>query len=209
MPNWVYNTVTIEGEAKELKAFKKQAGKSVTGSSVEFVNGEAVQKLIPVTDCISFMNFLAPAKKILDEYHALADGRTRSANNWYEWNIRNWNTKWDACQTELNESQKDELTYTFNTAWDVPTPVFVEMARQHPLLTFTFRSVEEQGWGTEYTGEDGELMVVDTWDIPTSHAEYEKHQGECPFCTYPEDWDDNEAGYVDCPTRPNDKLTTV
>ena len=44
------------------------------------------------------------------------------ADNWYDWSINNWGTKWNACNTEV-ELNENVLNYTFETAWDAPREI--------------------------------------------------------------------------------------
>lgn len=62
--------------------------------------------------------------------------------NWYEWNIENWGTKWDACDVHLEETGR-KLTYSFDTAWVPPYPVIIEASRLFPNLTFMLSCEEE------------------------------------------------------------------
>jgi hypothetical protein len=71
------------------------------------------------------------------------------------------------------------------------------MVEQHPKLSFTFHCEEEQGWGVEYEGTDGELTVTKEWDIPESHADWEAIDSEDRCVCY---WDDDRSNwYPDCP----------
>ena len=69
------------------------------------------------------------------------------------------------------------------------------MVEQHPSLEFEFVNVEEQGWGVVFEGKAGELEEVRSWDIPSSHAEWEENGTECPRCP----WEDESDCYEDCP----------
>lgn len=114
---------------------------------------------------------------------------------WYSWNINNWGTKWDACNP-FHENSGDYAEIEFNTAWSVPTPVWEAMAAQYPDLSFEFDSVEEQGWGRRYTADNGELVLEESWEIPSTHAEFRKRGLECPYCDY---YADEEYKLKDCP----------
>lgn len=48
---------------------------------------------------------------------------------WYDWCVNNWGTKWNACDTVYDAKNK---LLQFNTAWSVPKPIFVEIARENP-----------------------------------------------------------------------------
>jgi len=55
-------------------------------------------------------------------------------DNWYQWNIANWGTKWGSCETNVykkNEYEKYELTYYFNTAWTPPDKWFYKLIEKY------------------------------------------------------------------------------
>ena len=63
--------------------------------------------------------------------------------NWYDWNIENWGTKWNAyCQSH------EDLGYgvhqiTFDTAWTAPFPVIAALREKYPEAYFAGHWVEE------------------------------------------------------------------
>lgn len=187
---------------------------------------------------LSFWNFIRPADEELPYYFGhkvkpedepdpdatseerMAKALTFSGSGSYDWNVREWGTKWDANDAELDTDLAEldghinnTLSYRFSTAWSIPTPVFEAMIKQHPELDFDFSSEEEQGWGAEFTssdGEDGEersLIETNSWDIPESHADYVARDNEdgC-ICSHYEDEDD---WYEDCPRDDKDYYVVV
>jgi hypothetical protein len=199
MPNWVYNYVVITGKTEELQAFLTKATEPRP-----YENGLSEDR------DFSFWNFVAPPEDKLGEYfgiHGWADGKQQgdTPTNWYNWNNENWGTKWDANDqyaTELDElgDGTARVSISYNTAWSIPEPVMRAMVGQHPELHFKFSCEEEQGWGADFAGEDGELEETKSWDIPNSHADYVDRDNEdgCA-CGYSDDEDD---WYKDCP-RPD------
>ena len=183
MPNWVWNRVTVYGEPEQLEAFRKQA--------------EAPTPL-DEKPIFSFWNFIKPSDDILEEYKTgepLPSG-DRSPNNWYNWNLREWGTKWDACRPEFTDSTTGRsIEYSFDTAWGHPEPVLYAMIQQFPELDFSIYYREEQGWGGQIDGSGGVWWIVDEWDIPNSHEESIEHQGYC-YCA-----DNEDSIYDDCPKR--------
>jgi hypothetical protein len=165
MPNWVYNTIVIEGKEADIKKFLDKAQRTTNG-----------------VHNFSFWNFVTPPLDHLDEYYE-TNGWTKDPNtgetihtgntefNWYNWNINNWGTKWNACEVSVEFIEKN-LLIQFSTAWGQPDPVFVAMTEQHPELSFDFEWEEEQGWGGKALGESGIYTNTESWDIPESHADY-------------------------------------
>lgn len=192
MPNWVANRVYVFGSKDLLEAFAEQASK------------------IPITrheddreSVLSFANFIAPPQEAIEsgEYHATngfvnGEQSGNTPNNWYNFNNREWGTKWDACGADL-ERLDGQLSYAFETAWACPTPVFIAMVEQFPKLEFEFWWEEEQGFGGEAIGSEGFFSETDSWDIPESHADYVLRDNlDGCICHWE---DDQDEWYKDCP----------
>lgn len=201
MPNWVYNTMTVTGSNQVLDRFTKQAATPYVThhyNPIEKTRGEQLNE-----GELLFWNFAKPPESVLEEYWGPEprhdnpyDAMKRETNHWYDWNHRNWGTKWEACDPEIIQESEGLITYHFRTAWADPRPVFEEMAKQYPDLKFSIGCNEEQGWGLEYYGSEGELTIIDQWEIPASHAEREDRTGECE-CNYSLDY----RPYDDCPLQ--------
>lgn len=171
MPNYVYTSLEVSGSKEELAKFKEKASKPYKSDGIT----EAGDLL--------FWNFVRPES--IEWWD----------KNWYEWNIENWGTKWDACESTLCYEDEYSLSYSFSTAWDLPRPVFEAMAKQHPKLSFHAYCQEEQGWGEELEARDGVLVTTDIWDIPESHADCALRHVTCA-CS----WADEPIDYYpDCP----------
>lgn len=188
MPNHVYNTLTATGSPEAIKAFREKARHE--------------------DSIFSYWNFKTPPQESLDsgEYHAThgfvageRSGDTR--NNWYNFNTREWGTKWDTydLQEGLIQPKDRNTTFdvSFSSAWSPPLPVFEAICEQHPELDFDFYWEEEQGWGGEAIGTGGSFSIVKEWDIPNSHADYVELDKEC----YCESEDDEEYWFDDCPRK--------
>ncbi len=205
MPNWVSNSVRVTGSKDELQRFAEQASKKYTRKYQDFkldgmdwVDGELNQPL-------SFWNFVRPDESILDEYWSdmrqdlsLEERLQYKTNHWYDWNIRNWGVKWDAGDVYF-EDWDGELAYDFETAWGFPHEAIEAMVAQYPTLEFTVRFLEEQGWGGEALGMNGEFSITDEWDIPCTHEERMLHIGYC-WCEEMRD-DEVEDMFDDCPRK--------
>jgi hypothetical protein len=176
MPNHVYNSVNFTGSDKDLSIIQKKLSMPRPGDTE--------------SNYFNFENLIAPSD--LDWY-------TEDAN-WYDWNIANWGTKWNAYDVNMVDPWEEDqpLHYNFTTAWSPPEPVMlllVEFMVSRKLdVTMTWYYEEEQGWGAEYLYTlAGGLKLVEEWDIPSTHEEYTRRGGEC-YCMQGE-----AAIYDDCP----------
>lgn len=77
-------------------------------------------------------------------------------NNWYDWSIENWGTKWNSCDTE-----EWGCGFTFWTASSPCSPVIEELAKMFPDACFEY-SYEESGLGFcgEERYEKGKLVYI-------------------------------------------------
>jgi hypothetical protein len=158
MPNWVFNSMTINSTPERCAEIKKKLHES----------DEQV---------ISFNRILPrPAEE---------------EDNWYNWNIATWGTKWDACHPEIIEDANGRLRYRFDTAWSPPMGVLEAFVNAHPDLDIDYSYEEEQGWGGEMTIRKGELTKHDQYDVPSTHVEINERGHGC-YCT------DTEAAFADC-----------
>jgi hypothetical protein len=226
MPNWVYNNITVSGTKEDLIAFRDKASKLSPNGIAE--DGSLTYKESDA-QAISFWNFIEPTNKTA--YYEAAHGTkpegyeawtpeekmtydlSFKTDGWYDWNVREWGTKWDACDADLDDNTDDKnpnLYYAFNTAWSIPEPIYKAITEQHPELSFQFYAEEEQGWGAEYESrksEDGlpELALTKEWDIPDSHADYVERDRTCNC----ENDDDQDYWYDDCPRPETDFVVVV
>lgn len=226
MPNWVYNNISVRGTKEDLLAFHAKASKIAPSGFTE--SGELEYK-DDNAQAISFWNFIEPENKTA--YFEAAHGEKPEgyaewsfeekmtydlafkSDGWYDWNVRNWGTKWDACDANYDDNTEDEnpnLYYAFNTAWSIPEQIYQAITEQHPELDFDFYGEEEQGWGAEYkssTADNGErsLELTEQWDIPDCHEDYVKRGRECNC----EHETDEEYWYEDCPRKSKDFVVIV
>jgi hypothetical protein len=188
MPNHVYNTLTATGTPEAINAFKEKAQHDERE--------------------LSYWNFVTPPQEAIDsgEYwatHGFVAGEAsgHTPNNWYNFNVREWDTKWDTYDLHV-ESAPRSFYATFSSAWSPPIAVFRAIAEQHPELTFDFSWEEEQGWGGEAFGSDGSFSIAREWDIPESHADNEAIGRSCNC----ESESDTEYWYDDCPKLEEEEL---
>jgi hypothetical protein len=95
-----------------------------------------------------------------------------SGNNGYDWNVRNWGTKWDVAirhgeeypDTELMIDTDDTLAYRFNTAWSPPTEAISKLSAQYPDLDFELSYEEETGWGGLMQFEAGNINEIESYE---------------------------------------------
>jgi hypothetical protein len=160
MPNWVYNGLTIEGNTEQVKSLIKQMNKpfiySITPVGDLAYDVKQTKYINPI---FAFHNIYSYVDHgVTDEqYHSqpprkdsesFADWMKFESNDWYNFNNREWGTKWDVAVSEDNQypdttieeaanGENYVVHYNFNTAWSRPLPAIQKLSAQYPTLLFT------------------------------------------------------------------------
>ena len=219
MPNWVFNTLTIQGPKKQIDYIKYRLNEPFTKMhdtwNMETQELESVEYTYD-NPVFSFWNIIRPTD--LETYALQKDPNEDpkvlfSGNNWYDWNVRNWGTKWDVAvsnddeypDTYMEEADNGEnkvVYYNFNTAWSVPAPALKKLSAQYPTLLFTLSYEEETGWGGEMEFLRGEVISNSEYGWKCrecDHMEEDTPYCEdcefdmCPSCGYGEPMDEDRA----------------
>ena len=93
-------------------------------------------------------------------------------NDWYNWNIDNWGTKWGCYDQDI----EGDLMH-FTTAWGrISHELLNKIAKHFP--TFVFEYEEETGWGGVIRYKNGVQDFVDTYEEPEWGAMGYTQKGE-------------------------------
>jgi hypothetical protein len=203
MPNWVYNGLTIEGNPESVKSLMNQLNQPFKMVH-DYWNTETMQQEKKLTTypnpVFAFYNIIKPTD--MDAYMAQpakweGGQMTLDGDDWYNWNLRNWGTKWDVAvsnddkypDTNMEDAPNGEnhvVHYNFNTAWSRPLPALFKLSEQYPDLLFTHSYEEETGWG-------GEMEILR--GIPISESEYDNMCRDCDATNCME-YCENECGEI-------------
>lgn len=200
MPNWVFNSLTIEGSKTSALKLKKQMNKpfvdKVESHGDLSFNVKEVKYSKPVFAFHNIHNHTQDGisdEDYIQQPWSNDESRTANPNSWYNWNIRNWGVKWDVAvndeekypETELtDEGENGEnyvLVYSFNTPWGVAENALIKLSAQYPDLLFTLSFEEEGGWGGEWEILKGELISSSEYNWKCRNCEYEEID-EPPYC---------------------------
>lgn len=209
MPNWCYNGLTIEGNPDEVKKLIQQMNTPYSmihdNWNMDTKQMEVKQTTYP-NPVFAFHNIWNHRQEGIDdlEYvkqrdHSLPidEAMKFQGNTWYDWNVRNWGTKWDVAvsaddkypDTYLEEATNGEnhvAYYNFNTAWAPPVAAIARLSIQYPSLLFTLSYEEETGWGGEMELLRGEVI---------SESEYSNQCRDCDETDCME-YCDNDCGEI-------------
>lgn len=122
MPNHIKNRLTITGLLEDVAAFF-DAVSGDEGRAMDFA------KIIPPPANL-FTGDLGEKEK----QQCKKEGRP----NWYDWNIENWGTKWNAYEGDIEGN-----VMTFETAWSHPEPIVEQIAKMFPKIQIIWEYADE------------------------------------------------------------------
>jgi hypothetical protein len=210
MPNWVFNHLKVEGNQLDIARVKKQLNTpfSRTYKDFGFQGGESVSIWKEATfdnPIFSFWNIVKPEN--MDAYiNEPSTGVPKNAddpnawfqgNNWYDWNVRNWGTKWDVAvenddsypETQILDEGELFINYKFDTAWSPPVPAIATLSKQHSRVVFTLNYEEETSWGGQIEFRNGIMEQTSKYEYRCECGEEFAEEpeldddGYCPQCT--------------------------
>jgi len=166
MPNWCNNNIEIIGP-------KAKVDKLIEGAK----KGE-------------FINTLYPMPKQLEDTQSTSDDEVMKKqpivdghNNWYDWRVANWSTKWDADLYDAERIQEQEelfgpddsdkrISFGFDTAWSPPIGAYEYYLQQNPDMSIRAIYYEP---GMDFMGVwedfDDRCYTIGV-DAPTSDSEF-------------------------------------
>jgi hypothetical protein len=180
MPNHITNILVISGDEAEVKKCLAEI-KAEEEGYVRFID---FNTFIPIpkelvgtrspTKFISQAEYDAQEARIanneltdIEKDWGISRGITKAmsqdyikrfgADNWYDWQLHNWGTKWNAYDQVFNEASN---TITFDTAWSTPQEAMIHLSKKYPTLTFKVEFADEDlGHNVgKYTLTGGEIV---------------------------------------------------
>ena len=136
MPNWCRNEVVVSGDEKDVSKFINL----MTNDGKNFEEGFSFNKIVPQPDNIFLDNLGEDERKECEK---------KNIPNWYDWNIENWDTKWDASSVFVDCIEVDYIEFDFLTAWGPPIKVIKKLKKMFPKLNVYGAYVGE---GYEFAG---------------------------------------------------------
>lgn len=152
MPNHVYNVISVEEKYADklreiaevgLCRYYKPRPKELEGlrSPAKVVSEEEYQKALASNDGLMGMPITAQMQSDLIKKYGF--------DNWYDWSLHNWETKWGEYDGEYDSGR-----YSFSTAWSPPGDSIIEMLTKD-IPDFNYDWEEEQGYGHNMVFENG------------------------------------------------------
>ena len=154
MPNWCNNTITLTGPKEKITAIYEKAKE----------DNALLQQLYPMPTQLEGTTSPAPKE---GKVQPLVDGH----DNWYDWRVENWGTKWDVDMDGL-ELSDDGTTITgwFDSAWAPPIHAYETFLTENEDCSIS--SLYYEG-GMDFAGkwEDFQDMMVTPGDFTADEME--------------------------------------
>jgi len=95
-----------------------------------------------IGDRMNFERIIPPPENMFQENLGETEREYCEKHNiptWYDWQVANWGTKWNAYNTDTVEVIRDQpdvmtVCYRFDTAWVCPEPIILRIAEKWPRL---------------------------------------------------------------------------
>lgn len=144
MPNWCRNQITIQSKDKQLIRNLRD--------DLEDMNGKGL------------LHYMYPMPHELRNTTKGSNSETNQEfidkygfDNWYDWSLHNWGTKWDVDFDLEFVSFADidtatPLTLEFNSAWSPPLAVWQKFVDRYPKGTFEVAHLQYIESGCQFCG---------------------------------------------------------
>ena len=111
-------------------------------------NEDMVDKLLSYSQLFSMDIYKGKTEKELSDYKMLGEKIFNIALqcgsiDWYHWRIRNWGTKWNAYETDIDCPCDGSIELHFQTANNGAIPVIKKLVEMFPNLEFFYKYADE------------------------------------------------------------------
>ena len=224
MPNWTDNVVEVSGTKKDLFEFQEfvKGDSYTTDDGVKIVEEFSLNSIKPLP--LELKNVASPVRVIPDDEYDEAIKKHKEYqestkfsflglpitethqkelikdygyDNWYDWSVANWGTKWDVSsevhnyRPQISEVDKDSqeqgsLSYAFDTAWSPPEPIYTYLQDRFPNLEIDW---QYKGEGYDFCGNlrTGECIEFPCLETIEEVNELKARLSKSSIDTY--DWD--------------------
>lgn len=182
MPNWCQNYIGVNGPAEAINELREWLG---DGKNL-------LSKILPIPKELTETQ--SPFNGTKEQSDALI--AKYGVNNWYDWAVANWGTKWDLNEVMFGDSPNDnELHFYFDSAWSPPQRAISLLAEKFDNLSFHHAYLEE---GICFVGYDDyeNGAIVDEFYSDDSDSDEWKQVASDEFGWEPYEDDEVEAEKV-------------
>lgn len=158
MPNWCNNNISISGPTETIKTFWDSAQKAQG----------LLSAICPLPEILEGTTSPTPADidPVLQKTMIAQTG----FDNWYDWQVNAWGTKWDVGLDGLefidNGDGTAEINGWFDSAWSPPIEAYQKFDAANDKDCYIIASFHEPGmdFGGFYETEIGEELIENLYD---------------------------------------------
>ena len=161
MPNYCTNNLTVTGDAKEIKRFHE----AITAGELQaHEHFRILDNLFPtpkeLKDTTKGYYGEGTEKQIKQEEMNKANLKKFGSPDWYEWNCKNYGSKWSDFDGVFGQVSDNEINATFMSAWSPIGEGIRNVSKQFPTLDFVL-SYDEGGMAFcgGYAFRNGEIFA--------------------------------------------------
>ena len=173
MPNYCTNNLTVTGDAKEIKRFHE----AITAGELQaHEHFRILDNLFPtpkeLKDTTKGYYGEGTEKQIKQEEMNKANLKKFGSPDWYEWNCKNYGSKWSEFDGVFGQVSDNEINATFMSAWSPIGEGIRNVSKQFPTLDFVL-SYDEGGMAFcgGYAFRNGEIFADIEGEYPSMTVE--------------------------------------
>ena len=173
MPNYCTNNLTVTGDAKEIKRFHE----AITAGELQaHEHFRILDNLFPtpkeLKDTTKGYYGEGTEKQIKQEEMNKANLKKFGSPDWYEWNCKNYGSKWSEFDGVFGQISDNEINATFMSAWSPIGEGIRNVSKQFPTLDFVL-SYDEGGMAFcgGYAFRNGEIFADIEGEYPSMTVE--------------------------------------
>ena len=194
MPNWTYNTITIEGNKETLDMLMNDAVRNEDGKlqlsswfpipetflkydTTNHPNGEGLrvgERLWPGLYELNTPDRPIITEELIEEYKRATQEQKEKygAVGWYDYNCKYFGCKWD-CEVEIEERTDEQVVLRTDTPWTAPEMFLLRLSLRYPDLYIRDNADYEDGqWEImEWQNGEGELVDKGEYTFPEDEEE--------------------------------------
>lgn len=148
MPNWCYNNLDITAKTPEQKEMLEKVSKAEAADGF-------IGMFMPLPEILE--DTTSPTPQDIDEVQQNAMIAQTGYDNWYDWQVNNWGTKWDP-EIVSCDFDGETLSVSFDSAWSPPIAFYEWLVEQGYEVSANYYEP-----GMDYAGEwvDGDDFYLD------------------------------------------------
>lgn len=173
MPNHVATKLTLTGDFDSISALLLNSQKHENENKIDF---NVLFPLPPeLREISSPVTIVSEDEEIRDKIRYESEAKDKvyrfgrkisqktpdefiakfGSNNWYDWALNNWGTKWGIYDLQVGEN----YTFFYNTAWSPATEFWRHVSESYPDVIFTHEFADGGGGFVGYESiQNGEII---------------------------------------------------